>query len=57
MNIGRYADHVGTENADHVAQNLFFLRTRTHNWFQEIRPMIKMVTVLPQSHSMFACRS
>ena len=24
MNIGRYADHVGTENADHVAQNLFF---------------------------------
>ena len=57
MNIGRYADHVGTENADHVAQNLFFLRTCTHNWFQEIRPMIKMVTVLPQSHSMFACRS
>ena len=29
MNIGRYADHVGTENADHAAQNLFFL-AHTH---------------------------
>ena len=48
MNIGRYADHVGTENADHVHRISFFLRTRTHNWFQETRPMIKMVTVLPQ---------